>query len=199
MSDATQDGPVLAADGTPLKRSLARALRMQKLRALALIAPLLLFVLLTFIAPIADMLFRSIENQMVSATIPATVHELSDWDGTNGETPGEDVFEALYFDLFLAAEAKEHTKLGTRLNYEKTGVSSLFRSSGRKLDDLGKDYQKAFKKIDKQLDEDEQREGCGKHLTIPSMVNAQIASADKETRTVVYQTSGGDEVVESPR
>ncbi|MCA0870580.1 ABC transporter permease [Seohaeicola saemankumensis] len=155
MSDATQDGPVLAADGTPLKRSLARALRMQKLRALALIAPLLLFVLLTFIAPIADMLFRSVENQIVSATMPATVRELSDWDGTTGNPPGEEVFKALYFDLFLAAEAKEHTKLGTRLNYEKTGVSSLFRSSGRKLDDLGKDYQKAFKKIDKQLDEGE--------------------------------------------
>ena len=47
-------GPMLAADGTPLKRSLARALRRQKMRALLLIAPLLLFVLITFIAPIAD-------------------------------------------------------------------------------------------------------------------------------------------------
>ncbi len=64
--------PVLAADGRPLKRSLARALRMQKLRALALIAPLLLFVLITFIAPIADMLFRSVENQIVSNTLPQT-------------------------------------------------------------------------------------------------------------------------------
>lgn len=39
-----QTGPILAADGTPLKRSLARALRRQKLRALGLIAPLLLFI-----------------------------------------------------------------------------------------------------------------------------------------------------------
>ena len=50
MTDATaQSGPMLAADGTPLKASLARALRRQKLRALMLIAPLLLFVVLTFI------------------------------------------------------------------------------------------------------------------------------------------------------
>ncbi|HSF91147.1 MAG TPA: ABC transporter permease, partial [Paracoccaceae bacterium] len=62
MSDTTDTGPVLAADGTPLKKSLARALRVQKMRALMLIAPLLLFILLTFIAPIADMLFRSVEN-----------------------------------------------------------------------------------------------------------------------------------------
>ncbi|NCX92361.1 MAG: ABC transporter permease, partial [Rhodobacteraceae bacterium] len=53
-----------AADGTPLKKSLARALRREKLRALLLIAPLLIFVLMTFIVPIGNMLFRSVENQM---------------------------------------------------------------------------------------------------------------------------------------
>mgnify|MGYP000610044927 CR=1 FL=1 len=160
MTDATHDttargkpGPMLAADGTPLKRSLARALRMQKIRALLLIAPLLLFVLVTFIAPIADMLFRSVENDIVANTLPDTVEELASWDGASGETPSEAVYQALYFDLFIAAEAKEHTKLGTRLNYEQTGISSLFRSTGRNLDDLGKDYQKTLKKIDKSWDD----------------------------------------------
>ena len=70
---AAQSGPMLAADGTPLKKSLARALRREKTRALLLIAPLLLFILVTFIAPIADMLFRSVENQIVSNTLPRTV------------------------------------------------------------------------------------------------------------------------------
>ena len=141
MSDATQSGPVLAADGTPLKRSLRRALRAQKTRALLLIAPLLLFVVVTFVAPIVDMLFRSVENRIVSDTLPMTVEELSNWDSTSGEMPDEAVFRALYFDMFLAAEAKEHTKLGTRLNYEQTGVSSLFRQSGRRLDDVGEVFQ----------------------------------------------------------
>ena len=54
---AAPAGPMLAADGRPLKASLNRALRRQKLRALALIAPLLLFILITFEAPIFDMLF----------------------------------------------------------------------------------------------------------------------------------------------
>ena len=53
MSDTAQidpnSGPVLAADGTPLKKSLAKALRLQKIRSLMLIAPLLLFVLLSFL------------------------------------------------------------------------------------------------------------------------------------------------------
>ena len=125
------EGPALAADGTPLKASLARALRRQKLRALALIAPLLLFVLVTFVAPIADMLFRSVENDIVRDTLPETVRALRDWDGTDGALPPEEAFEALYIDLVLAEERKLHTKLGTRLNYEMTGMSSLFRKSGR--------------------------------------------------------------------
>ena len=42
MADTTaSNGPVLAADGRPLKKSLARALRVQKMRALMLISPLL--------------------------------------------------------------------------------------------------------------------------------------------------------------
>ena len=67
---AAAQGPMLAADGRPLKASLARALRAQKLRALMLIAPLLAFVLVTFLFPIGDMLFRSVENQIVPNTLP---------------------------------------------------------------------------------------------------------------------------------
>ena len=118
-----------AADGTPLKRSLARALRRQKLRALALIAPLLLFVLITFIVPIGNMLFRSVENDIVVNTLPMTVPMLTAREETG--VPGEDIFTALYIDLFIAEEQKRHTRLGTRLNYEQTGASSMFRRTGR--------------------------------------------------------------------
>lgn len=139
IADSNDSGPVISADGTPLKKSLQRALRAQKLRALGLIAPLLIFVLVTFIAPIADMLFRSVENQIVSRTLQNTVVELEEWSPESGDLPGEPVYEALYWDMFLAAEAKEHTRLGTRLNYEETGVSSLFRGTGRSVDDFGED------------------------------------------------------------
>ncbi len=146
MTNAT--GPVLAADGTPLKKSLNRALRLSKLRALLLIAPLLIFVLVTFIAPIADMLFRSVENQIVADTLPRTVVQLEQWESESGEPPAEPVFEALYQDMFRAVEAKDHTKLGTRLNYELTGISSLFRKSGRKIEDIGEVHQDQFEDLD---------------------------------------------------
>ena len=151
MNDTTKAGPVLAADGTPLKESLGRALRRQKLRALALIAPLLLFVLLTFVVPIVSMLFRSVENDIVAGTLPGTVAALSEWDAQSGDTPPEFVFENLFFDMFNAAEAKEHTKLGTRLNYENTGLASLFRTSGRSMDDVGEVYQDAIEDADAQF------------------------------------------------
>ena len=133
MSDAAQSGPVLAADGTPLKKSLARALRMQKTRALMLIAPLLIFVLISFVLPIANMLFRSVENDIVKNTLPETVPLLAQWDSTTGELPGEAIYAAMARDMVKAVAAKEHTKLGSRLNYEQTGIASLFRKSGRQI------------------------------------------------------------------
>jgi len=136
MSDSS---PVIAADGRPLKASLNRALRRQKIRALMLIAPLLVFVLVTFIAPIADMLFRSVENDIVSNTLPRTVIALEDWDAASGVAPDEVVFAALAADLTEAVKAKRHTQLGTRLNYELSGMSSLFRKTGRKVKKLDMD------------------------------------------------------------
>ncbi len=149
MSDSTDNGPVLAADGTPLKRSLMRSLRMQKLRALLLISPLLAFILITFIAPIADMLFRSVENKIVEETLPQTVALIDSGGDIESVVPDEKVFSALYVDMFVAAEKKEHTRLGTRLNYEESGMSSLFRKSGRRVDRLDVEvYREQFENID---------------------------------------------------
>ena len=139
---------MLAADGRPLKASLNRALRRQKLRALMLIAPLLLFILLTFIIPIGQMLFRSVENQIVGDTIPRTVTAIADWDASAGEPPSDTVFIALAKDLMIAVEQKNHTRLGSRLNYETSGISSLFRKSGRRVDDMGEAYADQFIALD---------------------------------------------------
>ena len=153
MTDAsTTGGPMLAADGTPLKKSLARALRLQKMRALALIAPLLIFVLVSFIIPIGSMLFRSVENGMVAETLPLTVAELKNWDADSNELPDEAVYAAFVADMVVAIANKEHTRLGTRLNYEKTGMSSLFRKSGRKIKNLDPATDAPFK--DKVIDID---------------------------------------------
>ncbi|NOD75621.1 MULTISPECIES: ABC transporter permease [unclassified Ruegeria] len=146
MTDATQNaGPMLAADGTPLKQSLARSLRRQKLRALMLVAPLLLFVLFSFIVPIASMLFRSVENGIVQETLPLTVEALQSWDENSGELPDEAVYDAFVQDMVVAVDNKTHTRLGSRLNYEETGMSSMFRRSGRKMGKLDPETDGPFK------------------------------------------------------
>jgi putative spermidine/putrescine transport system permease protein len=121
------------ADGVPLQTSLARAQRRQKLQALALVAPLFLFILVTFFLPIADMLFRSVQNDIVPDTLPRTVQALAQWDPEKSELPDETVFAAMAADLREARQNRTNSKVGQRLNYEQSGLSSLFRKTPRRL------------------------------------------------------------------
>ena len=103
MSDSTANGLVLAADGTPVKRSLSRSMRRQKMRAFMLVAPLLIFVLLTFIYPIGVMLSRSVQNDIVPETLPETVRVLGAWDSSSGDLPNEVVYAAFMRDMSQGA------------------------------------------------------------------------------------------------
>ena len=120
------------ADGTPLKQSLARAERRNRLRALLLVSPLFLFILVFFLIPIGDMLFRSVENRIVGEVLHRTVPLLAAWDETSGELPPEEVFRALVDDIKEGREARTIVKVGRRMNYEQSGMTSLFRSTARK-------------------------------------------------------------------
>ena len=132
MVNSSPNSILLSADGTPLKKSLSRSLRQQKIRALLLISPLLIFILVAFITPIVSMLSRSVENDLVSQTLPATVTAIQSWDALSGELPDELVYKAFAQDIQNAAKAKVHTKVALRLNYEKSGIASLFKKTARK-------------------------------------------------------------------
>ncbi len=134
MTDATQqsDEPIVTADGILLKVSLARALRRKKLQALLLVAPLFLFIIITFFVPIVDMLFRSVENSIISEILPRSTALLKDWDAEGNALPSEAVFAAMVEDIKEGRENRTISRAGQRLNYEAPGMSSLFRSSGRK-------------------------------------------------------------------
>ena len=91
---AQQNGDVLVtADGAPLQISLARALRRQKMRALLLVAPLFLFIVITFFVPIVEMLFRSVENSIVSEVLPKSTKLLVEWDANGNALPSEKASE----------------------------------------------------------------------------------------------------------
>ena len=129
---ATTPEVMTTADGTPLKVSLHRALRRNKIRAMLLVAPLFLFILVTFLVPIGDMLFRSVENSLVATVLHRTVPLLAEWDEASGELPSDEVYEAMVADIVEGSKNRTIGKVGTRLNYELGGISSMFRKSGRR-------------------------------------------------------------------
>lgn len=135
MTETTQtsQGPLRSADGELLKVSLRRSLRRQKLRAFGLVAPLLLFIAVTFAMPIGDMLWRSVKNELVPNTLPRTTALLGEWNPSAQELPSEEVFAAMVEDFRDALKSRSHTRVGQRLNFESPGMASLFRSTGRKI------------------------------------------------------------------
>ena len=152
MADTTIDTaqPITTVDGIPLKRALAKALRRDKMKSLALVAPLFLFITLSFLVPIADMLWRGIEDPIVSSYLPRTVDELEKWDATSGELPDESTYTALVEDIKEGAPDKLITRVGKRLNYELPGMNSLFRKSQRRIPRFDEGpYKDAVIKVDK--------------------------------------------------
>jgi ABC-type sugar transport system permease subunit len=68
----TAAGPILTTDGIPLKVSLQKSERRNKIRAFLLVVPLLFFILFTFLIPIGDMLLRSVDDSYINTVFPKT-------------------------------------------------------------------------------------------------------------------------------
>ncbi len=154
MGSSTGNPILYTADGIPLKISLVRAQRRSKIIAFSMVLPLLIFVLIAFLIPIADMLILSVDNSITKDILPKSVEALQSWDETSGELPDEAVFAAMVDEIKSAKAAKKHTKIGSRLNYENSGFSSLFRKAGRKMKKIKKPpYKEALIKSDKRWEE----------------------------------------------
>lgn len=134
--------PLTTADGRPLRAALAQATRRARLRAFLLVAPLLLFILVSFVWPIGQILFRSVHNPQFADNMPNLVA----WFRANprGTEPDEAAFAALAADLKAAAEARTIGIVGTRINYELPGSRSLFTATGRVADRLEPPYREAL-------------------------------------------------------
>jgi putative spermidine/putrescine transport system permease protein len=129
MSSETQK--ILTADGIPLEVSLKKAERKNKLKAFLLVAPLLLFLIITYIFPIGDMLIRSVDDREVTNMLPKTFKAMKSWDGQ--ELPSEEVFEAFYFDMKLLIEERREGKLSTQMNFTKNGFKSILKKLRREM------------------------------------------------------------------
>ena len=123
-------GEMTTNDGVPLKVSLRRSQRKLKLWAFLLVAPLLVFILVSFIIPVVNMTMRGVENPQVANIMPNVVAALENWEGT--ELPDETVYAALVTDLTMGRKNKNIGKVATRLNYERSGMRRVITGSARK-------------------------------------------------------------------
>ena len=101
--------------------------------ALLFALPLLLFLLATFIAPIALLLARSVQNPEVPEALPALTRAVQQWTGTG--LPDESAYQALGTDLLAASQSSSLGVAARRLNFYQAEMRSLMMRSARSLPD----------------------------------------------------------------
>lgn len=146
MTEVAPTAALMTADGRSLKSALAEAQQRARRRAFLLVAPLLLFVVLTFIVPIGQMLNRSVYHDGLSANAPNLVA----WFDANpvGTAPDEAAYAALADDLRTMKADKTAGIAGTRVNYTLPGTRSLFTATARGADKLAAPYKEALVALD---------------------------------------------------
>ncbi len=101
------------------------------LTSIAMVAPLVLFLLVTFLIPLGRMLVLSVDDSELAVVMPRTVVALATWDRT--AVPPDDAFAAVGQDL---VEARQNKTIGTaarRLGYDNVELRSLLQSTARAL------------------------------------------------------------------
>ena len=116
-----------------LTQRLRKAERRGQLRAYALIAPLFIFVCLSFLLPLGTVLFNSVYDPVVPDGLPRTVRALADWNGPRDQLPPEPVYAALAQDLKDAVAAEKQGAIANRLNIEESGLRTTFMRAARRV------------------------------------------------------------------
>ena len=157
ISSPTGAETLKTADGRPLKAALAIAERTARRRAFLLVFPLLLFILVTFILPIGQMLMRSVSDprfiehvDLGTGEVTPIMVGLRGWFDENppGTEPDEAAYAALAADLAHLREIRAQGNVGTRINYIAPGSRSLFTKSARRAARLEAPYKEALLDLD---------------------------------------------------
>lgn len=134
-----------AIDTAALTRRLRLLKRRSQVKAVLLVAPLMLFLLSVFVLPIGILLTRSVDNSDVSRALPATAAALAAWDGKNA--PGEPLFAALAADL-KSSSREDVAEVAKRLNNYESGIRSSLLKTARGIRKAEAPFQQAFLDVD---------------------------------------------------
>ena len=122
-----------AISTTALGQRLRKAERRGHLWAYALIAPLFIFVALSFLLPLGTVLLNSVYDPIVPDNLARTVRALDAWNGPRSEVPPEPVFAALAQDLKVAVQEQKAGSIANRLNIEESGLRTVFMRAARRV------------------------------------------------------------------
>ena len=121
---------MMMAGGTlDLATQLRRAERRRKQRAVALTLPLLAFLVVFFLVPLASLLVRAVENPEVADALPRTGQALAGWD--RNSSPDAAAYAAVVADLAAINDTAQAGVLARRLNSEVPGGRSLVMGTYR--------------------------------------------------------------------
>lgn len=112
-----------------LKRALGRVETRRNLWALALIGPLLVFLLFNFVGPISLMLAKSVQDHELPSTWPRTAQALRHWDGKG--MPSDATLRAFAAELRASKDDGSLSVPANRLNYDVAGFRSLLFKTAR--------------------------------------------------------------------
>ncbi|GKX45488.1 ABC transporter permease [Pectobacterium carotovorum] len=118
-------------DYSTLKQQLSVAQKAYKKRSLLLIAPLFLFIVVSFLFPITSILGKSVSNPELRDNMPQTIAAMRLWSGN--DVPDEAVFRALVGDLRDARSSGKLSTITKRLGYEGAEYRTLITRTLRKL------------------------------------------------------------------
>lgn len=121
---------MMMAGGTlDLATQLRRAERRRKQRAVALTLPLLAYLVVFFLVPLASLLVRAVENPEVADALPRTGKALAAWD--RNSSPDAAAYAAVVADLAAINDTAQAGVLARRLNSEVPGGRSLVMGTYR--------------------------------------------------------------------
>jgi putative spermidine/putrescine transport system permease protein len=114
--------------------------------AAALIGPLLILVVASFIAPLLVTLYTAVGNPEVRDTLPRTAAAARAWNGEG--LPPEAAFAAIADELAQAHEGQAIGQLSRRLNFERPGMRALLLKTARAKPDLTSPFKDALIALD---------------------------------------------------
>ena len=116
------------------------------LLAAALIGPLLILVVASFVVPLCITLYTAVGDPEVRESLPRTAAAVRSWDGEG--LPPEEAYAAIAAELAFAQEAQAIGALSRRLNFEQPGLRALVLKTARAKESLAAPYKDALIALD---------------------------------------------------